>query len=110
MFTVDASGQQSYLTSRYYNEHAKSFTGKPELFHVPGSERYPPQPAYTAETVPLAVGGTVIPAHFLQVITQPIGDAAIDDVYGVLGVDVLDQVHSYTFDYRTMRFRVKNRE
>jgi len=110
MVAVDASGQQSYMTSRYFNEHVRSFTGKPELFRVPGSDRYPPQPAYTAETVPLVVGGTVVPAHFLQVITQPIGDAAIDDVYGVLGVDVLDQLHSYTFDYRTMRFRVQNRE
>ena len=110
MFALDASGQQSYMTSRYFNEHERSFTGKPELFTVPGSDRLAPQPAYTAETVPLDVGGTVVPAHFLQVITHPIGDAAIDDVYGVLGVDVLDQLHSYTFDYRTMRFRVKNRD
>lgn len=110
MFAVDAAGQQSYLTSRYYDEHAASFTGKPELFNVPGSDRLPPQPAYTAETVPLDVGGTVIQAHFLQVITQPLGRAAIDDVYGVLGVDVLDQLRSYTFDYRTMRFRVQDRE
>lgn len=110
MFVVDASGQQSYLTSRYYGEHQRSFTGTPELFSVPGSDKLPPQPAYTAETVPLDVGGTVIQAHFLQVLTKPLGDAAIDDVYGVLGVDVLDQLQSYTFDYRTMRFRVKDRE
>src|ERR1700733_10542717 len=35
MFAVDAGGQQSYLTSRYYSEHVKSFGGKPELFTVP---------------------------------------------------------------------------
>lgn len=110
MFAVDAAGQQSYLTSRYYDEHAASFTGKPELFNVPGSDRLPPQPAYTAETVPLDVGGTVVKAHFLQVITQPLGRAAMDDVYGVLGVDVLDQLRSYTFDYRTMRFCVQDRQ
>ena len=110
MFAVDAGGQQSYLTSRYYSEHAKSFGGKPELFKVPGSEKLAPQPAYTAETIPLAVGGTRVEAHFLQVLTVPLGQAAIDDVYGVLGVDVLDQLRSYTFDYRTMRFSVKNRE
>jgi len=28
-------------------------------------------------------------------------------VYGLLGVDALDQLESYTFDYRTMRFSVK---
>jgi Aspartyl protease len=110
MFAVDAGGQQSYMTSRYYNEHVRSFGGKTELFKVPGSEQLPPQPAYTAETIPLLVGGTRVEVHFLQVITVPLGRAAIDDVYGVLGVDVLDQLRSYTFDYRTMRFRVQNRE
>ena len=110
MFAVDAGGQQSYLTSRYYSEHSKSFGGKPELFTVPGSEKLPPQPAYVAETIPLLAGGTRVEAHFLEVLTAPLGRAAIDDVYGVLGVDWLDQLDSYTFDYRTMRFRVKNRE
>lgn len=105
MYAVDAAGQQSYLTSRYYDEHMRDFTGlKPALFSVPGSDALPPQPAYTAETVPLNVGGTTIQAHFLQVLTQPLGNAALDDVYGVLGVDVLDQLRSYTFDYRSMRF------
>jgi hypothetical protein len=28
-------------------------------------------------------------------------------VYGLLGLDVLDQLRSYTFDYRTMHFSVK---
>jgi hypothetical protein len=45
--------------------------------------------------------------HYIQVLTQPLGSAALDDVYGVLGVDALDQLRSYTFDYRTMRFSVK---
>jgi predicted aspartyl protease len=105
MYAVDAAGQQSYLTSRYYDEHMPDFTGlKLAPFTVPGSDALPPQPAYTAETIPLNVGGTTIQAHFLQVLTQPLGNAALDDVYGVLGVDVLDQLRSYTFDYRSMRF------
>lgn len=108
MFAVDAAGQQSYFTSRYYDEHAAEFTGqKLAPFAVPGSDRLPPQPAYMAETIPLNVGGTAIQAHFIQVLTQPLGNAALDDVYGVLGVDVLDQLRSYTFDYRTMRFIVR---
>jgi hypothetical protein len=56
--------------------------------------------------VPLDVGGTTVRAHYIQVLSQPLGTAALDDVYGVLGVDVLDQLRSYTFDYRTMRFSV----
>jgi hypothetical protein len=56
--------------------------------------------------VPLTIGPTEVDAHYLQVLTQPVGLTALDDVYGVLGVDFLDQLKSYTFDYRTMRFGV----
>jgi len=108
MFVVDAGSQQTYLTSRYYAEHADDFTGqKMELFAVPGSQSLPPQPAYNAETVSLPVGLDTMQIHFIQVLTQPLGLAALDDVYGVLGVDALEQLKSYTFDYRTMRFRVR---
>jgi len=60
-----------------------------------------------AETIPLTVGNTTVNVHYIQVLTQPLGNAALDDVYGVLGVDVLDQLKAYTFDYRTMRFGVR---
>jgi hypothetical protein len=108
MYVIDAGGQQTYLTSRYYDEHAADFTGqKMELFKLPIPQPMPPQPAYLAETVPLAVGPTTVNVHFIQVLTQPLGSAALDDVYGVLGLDALDQLQAYTFDYRTMRFSVK---
>ncbi len=107
MFVVDAGGQQSYLTSRYYAEHADDFAGKPSTqFSIPNDSSIPPQPAYVLENIPLNVGGTTVRAHYVQVLTQPLGSAALDDVYGVLGIDVLDQLRSYTFDYRTMRFSV----
>ena len=107
MFAVDAGGQQSYLTSRYYDEHAGDFAGaKSSQFSIPTDPSIPPQPAYVAETVPLEAGGTTAHVHYLQVLTQPLGSAASNDVYGVLGIDVLDQLRSYTFDYRTMRFSV----
>jgi hypothetical protein len=77
-----------------------------QMFTVPGMASVTPQPAYVAETVVLDVGGTVVNAHYIQVLTQPLGNAAHDDVYGVLGVDVLDQFRRYIFDYRTMRFNV----
>ena len=38
---------------------------------------------------------------------EPVGLAALDDLYGVLGIDFLDQLKAYTFDYRTMRFGVR---
>ncbi|MGD0629801.1 MAG: retropepsin-like aspartic protease [Terracidiphilus sp.] len=108
MYAIDASGQQTYLTSRYYDEHTENFAGqKMELFSIPGAQNKPPQPAFVAETVPLTVGLTTVEAHYIQVITEPIGLAALDDVYGVLGMDFLDQLKAYTFDYRTMRFGVR---
>ena len=108
MYVVDASSQQTYLTSRYYDEHSADFTGqKMQLFTLPGHESNQPQPAFVAETIPLAVGPTAVNVHYIQVLTQPLGSAALDDVYGVLGLDVLDQLRAYTFDYRTMRFSVK---
>jgi hypothetical protein len=108
MYVVDAGGQQTYLTSRYYDEHAADFAGrKMQLFTLPGLSSAAPQPACVAETVPLTVGKITVPIHYIQVLTQPLGSAALDDVYGVLGIDVLDQLEAYTFDYRTMRFSVR---
>ncbi len=109
MYAMDAAGQQSYLTSRYYEEHTGDFADeKMELFTVPGPQTFAPQPAYVAETIPLVAGTATVPVHYVQVLTQPLGSVALDDVYGVLGVDVLDQLRSYTFDYKDMRFRVSS--
>jgi len=108
MFVLDASGQHTYLTSRYYDEHTADFAGqKMEMFSLANSPGTEAQPAFTAETVPLAFGPTTAEVHYLRVLTQPLGSAVLDDVYGLLGVDVLDQLQSYTFDYRTMTFSVK---
>jgi hypothetical protein len=104
MFAIDAGGQQSYLTSRWFDEHAAAFNGqKMEPFSFPGMDTGLGS-AYLAENVPLAVGNTFIDLHYIPVLTQPVASAARDDVYGVLGIDALDQLKSYTFDYRTMRF------
>jgi hypothetical protein len=104
MFAVDAGGQQTYLTSRWFNEHAAEFNGKKmEPFTFPDSDSGP-RSAYVAENVPLAIGDSAIELHNVPVLTQPLGSAARDDVYGVIGIDGLDQLTSYTFDYRTMRF------
>jgi hypothetical protein len=107
MYAIDAGGQQTYLTSRYYDEHTDDFAGQTmQLLSLRGQAAIAPVPAFTAETVPLTVGKISIDIHFMPVLTQPLGLAALDDAYGLLGVDALDQFGSYTFDYRTMRFSV----
>jgi hypothetical protein len=104
MFVVDAGSQQSYLTSRWFHEHAAEFNGqKLTPFSIPGMDSGA-RSAYVAESVPFAVGDTFIDLHYIPVLTQPLSSAARDDVYGALGIDALDQLKSYTFDYRTMRF------
>ena len=32
-------------------------------------------------------GSTPLDVHFVELLMQPVGSAALDDVYGVLGVD-----------------------
>ena len=107
MFVVDAAGQQTYFTARYYDEHAEEFERqKAELASIAGAHASPAQPVYVAETLPLEIGATTVHVHYIRVFTQSLGSAALDDVYGVLGIDVLDQLRSYTFDYQSMRFSV----
>jgi Aspartyl protease len=107
MFAIDAGSQQTYLTSRWFDENAAQFNGqKTVMFSFPG-EGFPAQAAYVAETVPLAIGSTTVNLHYISVLTQPLGSAAHDDVYGLIGIDALDQLKSYTFDYRSMRFSAR---
>jgi hypothetical protein len=109
MFAIDASGQQTYLTSRYYEEHAEEFANKKmQLLALPGAQSKPPAPAYVAESATVLIGATPMELHFVQVLTEPLGNAALDDTYGTLGMDALDELKSYTFDYRTMRFAIIN--
>ncbi len=107
LYAVDAAGQQSYLSSRYFSEHAQDFAqGRMQLLRLTGMEDAPPVPAYLAQSLLLQVGKKRVMVHDVQVLTQPLGAAASDDTYGTLGVDILQQFASYTFDYRTMRFTV----
>jgi len=109
MFVIDAGGQQTYLTSRYYAEHSDSFADKKmQLLPAPGEPHAAPIGTYIAESVTLQVGATPASFQYIAVLTEPIGGAAIDDTYGNLGMDALDELKSYTFDYRTMRFAVRN--
>lgn len=105
MYVIDAGGQQTYLTSRYFEEHAADFNNMKVVPYASSGQSSESQPSYIAETVPLGVGKATIDLHYIRVLTQPLGSSALDDVYGVLGVDALGQLKSYTFDYRTMRFR-----
>lgn len=106
-YVVDSGSQQSYLTSRFYSEHAEAFAHqKMQLLSLPGSSNLPPAPAYVANAVALEIGNTRAVFQDLQVLTQPLNAGATDDTYGTLGVDALEQLKSYTFDYRTMQFAV----
>ena len=108
MYAVDMGGQQTYLTTRYYDEHSPDFQGeKTHPFSLLGAPQIPPVPAYMAETIPLTVGGVPVDVHFISVLTQPLGSAARDDVYGLLGIDALDQLREYSFDFKTMRFSIR---
>jgi hypothetical protein len=105
MYAIDAGGQQTWLTSRYFDEHAAQFNNMKVDLYAPPGDASGPQPTYLAETVPLRIGSATIDLHYIRVLTEPLGSRALDDVYGVLGANALGQLKSYTFDYRTMRFK-----
>jgi len=108
MYAVDMGGQQTYLTTRYYDEHSPDFQNeKTHPFKLFGAPQIPAVPAFTAETIPLTVGGVPVEVHFISVLTQPLGLVVRDDIYGLLGIDALDQLREYTFDFRTMRFSIR---
>ena len=49
MYAVDMGGQQTYLTTRYYDEHAPDFKSeKTHMFSLFGAPQIPPVPAFTA--------------------------------------------------------------
>ncbi len=108
MYAIDAGGQQTYVTSRYFDEHAAEFNGLKVDLYAPPGQASGSQPSYIAVTVPLRLGNATIEFHYIRVLTEPLGSSALDDVYGILGVDALGQLKSYTFDYRTMRFSAKS--
>ncbi len=108
-FVIDVAGQQTYLSSRYFAENSTEFADKKmRLIQLPGLEDKPRVPAYVADSVTLQAGGTPMILNSIEVLTEPLSNAAVDDTYGTLGVDALDDLKSYTFDYRTMRFAVKS--
>jgi hypothetical protein len=69
-----------------------------------GSTRSDRHPAHDGLSRKKIAGCAAVELHYIRVLTQPLGSSALDDVYGILGVDALGQLKSYTFDYRTMRF------
>jgi len=74
MYELDMGGQQTYLTTRYYDEHSHDFQGeKTHMFSLFGAPQIPAMPAYTTETIPLNFGGAPVEVHFINVLTQPLG-------------------------------------
>ena len=71
MYVIDAGGQQTYLTSRYYAEHEDDFADKKmQLLPPPGEPKAPPIPTYIAESATLLVGATPASFQFIAVLTE----------------------------------------
>ncbi len=105
LYAVDPGTTRSMLTSRYFDEHPVDFSGqtaKPMRLSGIGPE----VSAYSAETFALDFGDTAATFHEIPVETKP-GAGERKSLYGILGGDALDQLASYTFDFRSMRFIVR---
>jgi len=105
LYAVDPAATGSMLTSRYLDEHPAGFSGQTaKPVSLPGVAG--PVPAYTAETIALDFGETTATFHEIPVAAKPApGEGG--SLYGIFGGDALDQLASYTFDFRSMRFIVR---
>ena len=70
MYAIDAGGQQTYLTSRYFDEHAAEFNSMKVDLYAPPGQASGSQPSYVAETVPLGVGNATVELHYIRVLTS----------------------------------------
>jgi hypothetical protein len=102
LYAIDPGRAGSMLSSRYFDEHA-GFAGQTPAPTRDGLEN---APAYTVETLALDFGGTAVAFHEIPVLAKP-GGGERDRFYGTLGGDALDQLAGYTFDFRSMRFLVR---
>ncbi len=107
MFAIDAGGQQTYLTSRYFDEHAAEFNSqKMEMFSFPGNGIRAAARLYRRDCSSRRGRNQDRPA------LHPRSHAAarLRRARRCLWRHRhrrLDQLKSYTFDYRTMRFSAR---
>jgi Aspartyl protease len=105
MYVIDPGTTGSLLTSRYYDAHTAAFAGQ-TVQQVHLAETDSDAPAYTAESFDLNFGDTQVTFREIPVLAKPAGPE-LDRFRGALREDALDQLESYTFDFRSMRLLVR---
>ena len=107
LYALDPGSRGSQLTSRYYDAHASAFAQCPmKLVKMQGADGAMVLPICSADEVTVAFGRTEVTFHEIPVLAQPAG-AEVDRFWGTLRADALEQLASYTFDFRSMRFLAK---
>ena len=105
LYEVDPGTPGSMLSSRYYDRHREAFAGqKPRSEAQPDASGSAAIPVYTAAELTLVFGETAATFHDIPVLS---GSAGAEYVDGTLGENALDQLESFTLDFRSMRFAVK---
>jgi hypothetical protein len=107
LFMLDTGSGSTYLTDHYLNEHREAFPDPPtQTAKLAGAGGEVDIPAYGAGHIPLHCGAAVILLNGPHILTQP-ANWSIENYEGLIGRDILDTLHSYTIDLRTMRFSVQ---
>lgn len=102
---IDPGIAESILSSRFYEQHLADFVGQsPHPVHLPDVSGE--IPGYTEDTLTLTFGETPATFHDIPVLAKPAG-AEHDRFLGTIGENALDQLASYSFDFRSMRFVVR---
>jgi len=107
LFNIDTGATGSFFSALYYGSHLADFEGQPRgSLNLMGAGGEALIPVYFARSVALVLGKGCVRLEDVPVLTQPRGTGD-DRFYGTIGQDVLQELQSYTFDFRTMHFRIE---
>jgi predicted aspartyl protease len=102
----DTGASSTALTARYYNDYRQEFTNVTQSRRgVAGAGGLRYVPTYLLPNVKIAIAGETAILKTVSVNPEPIG-SDFDLLYGTLGRDLTGMFKSFTFDFRSMRFRL----
>jgi predicted aspartyl protease len=107
LFRFDTGAANSYLTSRYWEAHKETYSGR-ELIkrEMAGSGGSRAVPAYMEKELNIKIGDVSTGLRDVPVLTQP-HTSGEEYFYGHLGQDVISAHRSFSLDFRSMRLALK---
>lgn len=104
LFSFDTGANESVFSVRYYRDFPAAFRSlKLRPYGMSGAGGLKMLRAFHLANVALTVGRAQVRLHNVPVLPSPT-DTDLDQVYGNLGRDLVENVSSFTLDFTHMRF------